>query len=76
MSAIDSIQGARDERIRDGLHRAEQFLDEQQYHLLVLVLTGIVDAAASAYGSQQFAAGQDSARSIYAPESASMEVGA
>ena len=65
MSAIDSIQGARDERIRSGLERAEQLAEERQYHLLVLVLTGIVDAAASAYGSQQFAAGQDSATRIH-----------
>ena len=76
MSAIGSIQGARDERIRAGLQRAELLVEEQQYHLLVLVLTGLVETAASAYGSQQFAAGQDSARSIYAPESASLEVGA
>ena len=65
MSAIDSIQGARDERIRDGLERAGQQLDQQQYHLLVLTLTGLLDCAASAYGSQQFVAGQDSARRIH-----------
>jgi len=74
MSAIDNIQNARDERIRVGLQRAERLVEEQQYHQLVLVLTGLVDAAASAYGSQQFAAGQDSARSIYAPESDPLEV--
>ncbi len=70
MSAIDHIQGARDERIRAGLQRVEQLLADRQYHLIVLVLTGLVDAAASAYGSEQFAAGQDSARSIYRPEDA------
>lgn len=74
MSAIGSIQGARDERIRVGLQRAERLVEEQQYHLLMLVLTGLVETAASAYGSQQFAAGQDSARSIYAPESDPLEV--
>lgn len=74
MSAIDSIQVASDERIRAGLERAQQLLDEHQYHRLVLVLTGLVDAAASAYGSQQFAAGQDSAISIYRPELSAQEV--
>lgn len=68
MSAIDSIQGARDERIRAGLQRAEQLVEDREYHLLVLVLTGLVETAASALGSQQFAAGQDSAISIYRPD--------
>ena len=68
MSATDSILGGRDERIRAGLQRAEQLIDERQYHLLVLVLSGLVEAAASAYGSQQFAEGQNSAISIYRPD--------
>jgi len=62
---MESIEGERIERIRAGLKRAEQLLDDRQFYALTLALTGLVDTAVSALGSAQFKAGQDTMERIY-----------